>query len=102
MSEKINASTMKIYFGPNKSKARIVTLKELISYTMNLENKKSRVEPGRFSDDSGSWIEVRQTNDVGAIDVTISFDPDGDSTITGISVHKSKWILDEEGIESLI
>jgi hypothetical protein len=102
MSKKTNASAMKIYFGPNKSKAKLVTLKELIAYTMNLRNKRSIVREDRFDDDSSSWLDVRQITDEGATDVTLAFDPDGDSTITEISVYQSKWKLDEENMKKLI
>ena len=100
MSEKTNASEMKIYFGPNKSKARLVTLKELISYTLNIKNSETEVD--RFDDNSASWIQVRQPNNTGVIDITICFDPENDATITEMSIFSCKWKLDEDSAKNLL
>tara|TARA_R110000851_G_scaffold78000_5_gene172057 strand:+ start:708 stop:1019 length:312 start_codon:yes stop_codon:yes gene_type:complete len=103
MSGLTNASRMKIYFGPNKSKAKLVTLKELISYVLNLKHgKKYQVKSDRLSDDSYSWLDIIQFTDKGTTSVTLSFDPEGDSTITEINVYQNEWVLDDKNVIKII
>lgn len=95
---------MNIYFGPTKAKAKKITLKELVLYTLNIGNKKSEITQGRHIDDSASWVEVRQFDDkhVGAIDITIYFDTETDNIINELAVHKSLFKLDEQAMTKVI
>tara|TARA_R110000796_G_scaffold114269_1_gene225948 strand:+ start:4540 stop:4839 length:300 start_codon:yes stop_codon:yes gene_type:complete len=99
MSEKISTDELKLYFGINKTKAKLITLKQLMTHVLDID---ADIVEDRFSDDSASWLDIRQHTKEGAIDVHITFDPKNDNVIEGINVYQSKLILDEENMQRII
>jgi len=93
---------MKIYAGKNKKEAKEITLKQLLLKAIELNKETSSVVADRFSDDSSSWINIRQFTELGAMDISLTFEPDTDFTIEEISVWFSEFVLDEENMSRLL
>jgi len=92
---------MKIYIGKNKKKAKEVTLKQLICLSLE---KGLKIKSDRFSDDSGSWIDIIQDrlDRKGTIDVHLSFDPKDDNTIIDVDIWTAEYILDDENAKRIV
>jgi len=95
---------MNIYYGKNKLKAKKITLKALIEKAINIDDPTVKVESGRLSDNSDSYIEFQKETDIVnngmRMDVYISFDPTNDFTIRELEIYLSERLhgFDEENM----
>ena len=86
---------LKIYLGKNKKSSKRVTLKQLIEQAIkeghDKNNVKQETKSDSFADVSASWINLRYKNlrTKKCHNIVLSFDPENDTLIEMVDVHKS-------------
>lgn len=85
---------MKIYSGKNKKSAKEITAKELIFSLLKI--KGAKIDRDRFSDDSSSWIYIRQELEKKVVDIELHFEPENDNMIESIGVWEFNYLVDED------
>lgn len=98
---------MKIYVGKNKLKAKEITLKQLILNCLKIEDEDTEIKADRFSDDSGSWIDIQRklhtVNKGIRADLHFAFNPETENEIVEFEIYISdkKQGYDEENMLKL-
>ncbi len=90
---------MKIYAGKNKKKSKEISFEELLA--IKLREKGFDLNTGMFSDESASWVEIKQKTSDKQITISFVFDKE---EIDKVNVYEAKimTIIDEENQKKII